>query len=85
MSQDNQEATPLIEGQEYVATLRLTSVGGEGSLKVELIKTPESFMEGDPNELIEIPMSFLIIDEIVKGLIETNDVAPTKPKLSLVH
>ncbi len=85
MSEIDQEATPLIQGQEYVATLRLTSIGGEGSLKVELEKTPESFLDGDPNELLEIPMSFIIMDEIVKGLIEQQDPLPKKPTLSLVH
>lgn len=85
MSEIDQEATPLIQGQEYVATLRLTSIGGEGSLKVELEKTPESFLDGDPNELLEIPMSFIIMDEIVKGLIEQQDPLPKKPTLNLVH
>ena len=85
MSEIDQEATPLIQGQEYVATLRLTSIGGEGSLKVELEKTPESFLDGDPNELLESPMSVISMDETVKGLIEQQDPLPKKPTLNLVH
>ena len=85
MSEDK-AATPLENGVEYVATLRLTSIGGQGSLKVELEKTPESFLEGDQDELLEMPLSFVIMDEIVRGLIENSEQeAPAKPKLSLVH
>lgn len=87
MSENDQEATPLIEGQEYVATLQLTSIGGSGALKIELVKTPENFLEGDPEELIELPLSFIIMDEIVKGLIEQGDKPSIekKPHLTVVH
>mgnify|MGYP003479819563 CR=1 FL=1 len=86
MSED-QTATPLEEGVEYVATLRLTSIGGQGSLKVELEKTPESFLDGDQDELLDMPLSFIIMDEIVRGLLEQVEKEPvnTKPALTLVH
>ena len=83
---ENQEATPLEDGVEYVATLRLTHVGGTGSLKIELEKTPKEFLEGDPEELVEMPISFAIMDELVRGLIESGEKEEAKkPHLTVVH
>lgn len=88
---ETKEATPLQEGVEYVAKLTLTQVGGTGSLKIEMEKTPRDFLDGDPDELVQMPISFVIMDELVKGLLEnTTEETPPKPEkkkpdLRIVH
>lgn len=89
MSED-QKVTPLEDGVEYTATLRLSQVGGTNALKIELIKEPKEFLEGDPDELVEMPMSFAIMDELTKSLLTqlpgpAEAEAPKKPHLTVVH
>lgn len=79
---------PLIEGQEYRASITITSIGGSDELTVRIDKTPEDFFDGDPEEMIEVPQSFLLVEELANYLLSNMEqVAPVKkkPGLKLVH
>lgn len=87
MSKDT-KAVPLVEGQEYTASITITSIGGSEDLTVRVDKTPADFFDGDPEEFIEVPQSFLLIEELAHHLMSNmEEVVPVKakPNLKLVN
>lgn len=92
---EEKDYTPLEEGVEYTASLTLISIVEEGVQKIRLqvTKGPEEFLAGDPNEMIETPMSYMFIDNAADQLVnyfnstaeeEAKQEKP-RPKLTLVH
>jgi hypothetical protein len=86
MSQEGEkEVIKLEEGKEYVATITLTTIGGSNRLKVDIVKGPEDFLDGDPDDLMEFPGSFLIADQILDNLRQHFDEEAKQPHLRVVH
>lgn len=84
--QENQEVSQRLEpGVRYTATLSLTVTGGEEGVTIELTKTPKEYLEGDPSDVIEMPVSYLIMDDILRGILEESEPVTKKPHLTLVH
>ena len=78
------KAVPLIEGQEYKASITITSIGGSDELSIRIDKSPEDFFNGDPEEFIEVPQSFLLVEEMAHNLLSNmEEVAPAKQKPDL--
>lgn len=78
------KAVPLVEGQEYRASITITSIGGSDELSIKIEKSPEDFFDGDPEEFIEVPQSFLLVEEMAHNLLSNmEEVAPTKQKPDL--
>lgn len=78
------KAVPLVEGKEYRASITITSIGGSDDLTVRVDKSPEDFFDGDPDEFIEVPQSFLLVEELANYLLSNMEqVAPVKPKPDL--
>jgi hypothetical protein len=87
MSKDT-KAVPLVEGQEYTASITISSIGGSDELTVRIDKIPADFFDGDPEEFIEVPQSFLLVEELAHHLMSNmEEVAPVKaaPTLKLVN
>lgn len=86
MSQEGEKnVIKLEDGKEYTATITLTTTGGSNKLKVDIVKGPEDFLDGDPDDLMEFPGSFLIADQILDNLRQHFDEEAKKPHLHLVH
>jgi hypothetical protein len=78
------KAVPLVEGREYKASITITSIGGSDELSIRIDKSPEDFFDGNPEEYIEVPQSFLLIEEMAHNLLsDMEEVAPAKSKPDL--
>lgn len=82
------EETPtqtLKEGVRYTASLQLTVTGGSKELEIVLERSPKEYLEGDENDVIEMPISYIIMDEIVDSILKHAEPEAAVPHLRLVH
>jgi predicted RNA-binding protein with TRAM domain len=74
MQDNNKEYTEediitLEEGVEYYATIRVTSVKGEGTVKVTTDRGPTDFIDNAPEDaMVEIPASWHTVENIIDML-----------------
>lgn len=91
MSKEKEITRPLTPGQEYKATIKFVSVGGEGKVSVKVTRTPANYLENlSDDEYVQIPAAWDLANRMLEQLEETLEreeehIKASKPKLTVVQ